>query len=155
MKMKGLVLASIINLAVLMPQVHADMVFHADPNVCSKLPGHWGGDGKVSALGGFVTCKYHGEADISSFGDSSTYNLHIVLNRTSGICPSSETLDLQETCSNGTIIIKTDAAHLTGALNSDGTAVTNMNGTVDFPVVIAGKTQTITAAISDMNLNKK
>lgn len=123
-------------------------LFSMSPEVCSKLPGHWAGEGRVEVFG-IITCKYKGDVTVNNT-DSKEFDMKINLSEISGICPEAESFDLPAECHNGIITLKTSIADLHGILDADGTTA-DMSGTVE--VEVLGSQHT--AQIKNMHLTKQ
>lgn len=123
-------------------------------NACSKLPGHWIGDGTVQALSGLVNCRYHGDGKIEKGDTSDNFVMHIKLTTDSPVCPTSEIIDFDGSCSDGKIILHTNLANLSGSIDASGTSA-NVAGDVTFEVDMPwGGKQKVKATVNDMKLNK-
>lgn len=134
---------------------HANILIGSNASgVCSKLPGTWVGDGKVEALSGLVRCDFHGVATLKKGQTDASFSMHINLSTSSAGCQN-ESFDLDGSCNNGNIVLRTDAANLSGNLTADG-AHANIKGDVYFEVDVpfVGK-ETVDAKVTDMKLNKQ
>jgi hypothetical protein len=111
---------------------------------CSKLAGTWVGGGNVKS--GFISCHYSGSG-IIKMAKSNNFTMDVNLNRDSGWgCPDTEVFTLPGSCQNGSIILHTDNANLTGPISADGKSA-SLSGTVK----LAG----IPADVTDLNLHKQ
>lgn len=153
MKKLALISASILIFA---SAAHADFVAHIESlgaaDACSQAVGHWSGGGPVETKNHLIKCSYHAEVDIANAAQANALTVHVDLRRDGGsdLCPSHETEDLPGTCSNGSLILKTNDADLQGSLNGAGQAV--ISGTVSFMVDVIGK---VTVLVKELKLNKQ
>jgi hypothetical protein len=120
MKRKVLIALAATQLALFSSFAHADIVFSVSPDVCNNLGGNWNGSGSISALSGIVKCSYTGNATIPDQSDYHSFNMHVLLNKTSGakICPATEDLTLVGGCNAGTLTLTTTEANLSGNLDT-------------------------------------
>ncbi len=118
--------------------------------LCDKIPGAWSGNGAVSY--GLIKCTYTGSATVTG---TSSFNMHVILTRTSGICPATEDIQLAGTCGNGVLVVNSSDVNLTADVKEDATglsAVVRPGGTISFDISPFGR---ITADVDSMTLKKK
>ncbi|GEM_PF-3618272 len=145
MTLKKISLLAAINLALLSPIAHADIIieapYMAKGDLCTQLKGtKWIGVGEADEWG-LIDCYYTGKMDIDSPADGkiTINNLTLDLDpskKSSGICPSHKVLDpLQGTCANDKIVIADPGiANLNGTINADYTS--HVTGTATFTIGI-------------------
>jgi hypothetical protein len=98
-------------------------------DLCQQIEGLWAGKGVVSWG---LSCTYKGTVNITK-KYSDEFNMQVDLHKESGsfFCPEKESLPLEGSCKNGTIVIKTSMADLNGGL-SDGGRKANVKGTIKY-----------------------
>jgi len=148
MKRKGLLVIAAAHVLLISSFAHADTIlFKFSNDVCDTVDGKWTGTGKVSV--GAIKCVYNGTAMISGTPDN--LGLDVTLNKTSGICPAQEHIQLSGgTCHQGVIALHTpNVANLDGNLDASGTKA-SVTGNVTFELL--GKE--VTANVDEMDLSK-
>lgn len=148
MKRKGILAIAAAHIFFASTFAHADIIIGKFSNdVCDTVNGKWTGTGTVSV--GIVKCKYNGTAMISGTPDN--LSLDVTLNKTSGICPAEEHVQLSGgTCKQGVIALHTPGvAELDGNLDATGTKA-SVKGNVTFE--LSG--QKVTADVDEMDLTK-
>jgi hypothetical protein len=158
MKLKQLVLGVALNLALFSIAAHADIIFQspkAGQNLCDNLSGsRWAGSGTVSTkiLGVKITCTYQGTTHITAKGGPYAFQVDVDLKKTSGICPTSESVSIPGTCDPvaGVIVLSSSDAQLSGKIQADGKSA-DLTGKVYMTVM--GKS--VTADVEKMHLDRQ
>jgi hypothetical protein len=119
---------------------------------CSNFEGRWVGAGTIKATVIFpITCHYKGVADATPVpGSAGTFNVHVELSKSDGLCPDHESIDLPGTCTNGAIHLQTNKANLHGSVNDAGTEA-RLEGTV----IVNLSGHDVDADVKDMVLHKQ
>ncbi len=159
MKLKQVVLGIALHLTLISTAAHADIIFQsqkAGENICDNLSGsRWSGkDAVVSAkiLGVKITCTYQGTAYITAKGAPYAFQVDVDLKKTSGICPSSESVSIPGTCDPvaGVIVLSSADAQLLGNLSSDAKSA-DLTGKVYMTVM----GRSVTADVEKMHLDRQ
>lgn len=119
--MNKITMISVIGMLLLAVSAYADYSFHLDePHTCDAIVGSWSGKGRATnwIVG---TCKYNGIGIISSIDNAHHFSLHVNAKKDHGgyMCPAHAAEQLDFTCVNGLITIKTDSASMRGTMSSN------------------------------------
>lgn len=100
---------------------HAQILLHLSAdNSCETVSGHWAGQGSAYnwLLG---TCKYHGSGTISELDSQGNFSLMINADKDSGsmLCPDHHNEQLNGSCANGLVTIKTGYGDISGVFEQN------------------------------------
>ena len=133
MKLKKVVLATLLNLAVFSTTANANIFIHPTftgvGDACAIVAGNWTGTGTATAG---VRCRYKGKAVVTNIENNRVFDLATDLTKISGIlCPQEEHIEFVGTCVNGVLTVDSNGANLTGT--TDGKKA-HLSGTVEIPI---------------------
>lgn len=157
MKIKSLLIASILSLSVVSSATNANILFPMTSEACVGLIGKWTGTGTtVTSVGNLnLTCYYALDGNIQAT-TGTNYRANVMLklvNNSSKICPVQTNSNVQLSCDNTTKEINItygNVAKLSGNLNADSTNLA-LEGTITTKI----KGQTVTAMLQNTLLTKK